>query len=35
VTRAYAKVIADTDSIDLKQLRQSLIPRGSAPDGRR
>ena len=26
VTRAYAKIIADTDSIDLRQLRQALAP---------
>jgi len=30
VTRTYAKVIADTDTIDLKELRQSLAPRETA-----
>ncbi|HKB12536.1 MAG TPA: M28 family peptidase [Vicinamibacterales bacterium] len=30
VTRTYAKVIADTDGIDLKELRQAIAPRGSA-----
>jgi len=29
VTRAYAKVIADTDGIDLKAMRQSIAPRRS------
>ena len=29
VTRTYAKVIADTDAIDRKQLRQPLAPRSS------
>jgi hypothetical protein len=32
VTRTYARIIADTDSIDLQQLRQVLAPRGSVPD---
>ena len=27
VTRTYAKVIADTDAIDLRQMRQPLAPR--------
>jgi hypothetical protein len=31
VTRTYAKVIADTDSIALKEMRQPIAPRGSAP----
>jgi Peptidase family M28 len=31
VTRTYAKVIADTDLIDLKEMRQPIAPRGSAP----
>jgi hypothetical protein len=35
VTRTYAKVIADTDSIDLKEMRQPITPRGTAPQGDR
>ena len=35
VTRTYAKVIADTDSIDLKELRQPIAPRGTAPQENR
>jgi hypothetical protein len=31
VTRTYAKVISDTDSIDLKEMRQPIAARGSAP----
>jgi peptidase M28-like protein len=31
VTRAYAKVVADTDAIDLKEMRQPIAPRGSPP----
>jgi hypothetical protein len=31
VTRTYAKVIADTDSIDLKEMRQPIATRSSAP----
>jgi hypothetical protein len=31
VTRTYAKVIADTDAIDLKDMRQPIAPRGTAP----
>jgi peptidase M28-like protein len=31
VTRTYAKVIADTDTIALKEMRQAIAPRGSAP----
>ena len=30
VTRTYVKVIADTDAIDLRELRQTLAPLGSA-----
>ena len=30
VTRTYAKIIADTDPIELKVLRQTIAPRGSA-----
>jgi len=33
VTRAYAKVVADTDTIDLKDMRQPIAPRGSPPAG--
>jgi hypothetical protein len=29
VTRTYAKVIADTDGIDLADMRQALAPRSS------
>ncbi|HXI31988.1 MAG TPA: M28 family peptidase [Vicinamibacterales bacterium] len=32
VTRTYAKVIADTDTIDLKEMRQPIAPRGSGLD---
>jgi hypothetical protein len=35
VTRTYAKVIADTDGIDLKDMRQPIAPRGSAPQADR
>jgi hypothetical protein len=31
VTRTYARVIADTDKIDLKDMRQPITARGSAP----
>lgn len=31
VTRTYAKVMADTDSIDLKQMREPILPRATAP----
>jgi hypothetical protein len=33
VTRTYAKVIADTDGVDLKEMRESIAPRGTAPGG--
>jgi peptidase M28-like protein len=35
VTRAYAKIIADTDAIDLKEMRQPIAPRGTAPQSER
>jgi hypothetical protein len=31
VTRTYAKVIADTDRIDLKEMRQPIAPHSTAP----
>ena len=31
VTRTYAKVIADTEKIDLKDMRQPIAPRGATP----
>jgi hypothetical protein len=34
VTRTYAKVIADTDAIDLHELRQVLAPRPPTGGGR-
>src|SRR4030095_5085107 len=34
VTRTYAKVIADTDAIELHELRQVLAPRPSTGGGR-
>jgi hypothetical protein len=35
VTRTYAKVIAETDAIDLTDMRRPIAPRGSAPQDRR
>jgi hypothetical protein len=33
VTRTYAKVIADTEKIDLTEMRQPIAPRGATPQG--